>query len=94
MRLAYIKWRDACFDSADSGGPVHPELIELDELGWLVGETEEIVTIALELEPDQDGVASQRAGRTRLSIPKVNIVEMRVVDSLIKAFPKKSIVRR
>ena len=88
--LAYIKWRDACFEQADDSGRVSPELVELDEVGWLVGETEDVVTICLELEPDAEGVPSSNAGRSRLHIPRVNIVEMRVQADLAKAFPKRS----
>ena len=90
-QITYVKWRDACFEDADNGGPVAPGLIELDEVGWLLGETDEVVTIGLELEPDEEEIPSSKAGRRRLHIPyKGNIVEMRVMD-LSRAFPKRSI---
>jgi len=89
--LCYIKWRDAQFEQADEGGTVDPSLMELDELGWLVGETEDVVTICLELEPNSEGVPSSLAGRSRLHIPKVNIVEMRVQENFRKAFPRTTV---
>ncbi len=89
-QIAYIKWRDACFEQADDGGPCHADLVELDEIGWLVAENEEAVTISLELEPNADGIPSSKAGRSRLHIPKNGIVEMRVAE-FGKAFPKRTL---
>ena len=77
MILVYIRWRDACTEeAADPSSPVADDpLVELHEVGWLIGENDESVSIAMELEP------SMRPGRWRLHIPKVNIVERRNFDT-------------
>jgi len=82
MTLTYIRWRDACQEEAS-----HPRtpvtdspLMELHEVGFLIGDTAEAVSIAMELE--LDGSPS----RWRLHIPRVNIIERRDME-LDKAFP-------
>lgn len=90
--LVYVRWRDAMHEEAEMGGVAIPQLISLEEVGWLVGEDEAAVTLAMELEPgpEVNGEPTTQAGRWRLHIPKVCIEEIRVVDWK-KAFPKRSI---
>ena len=78
-QIAYIRWRDACAEAAEDGGLVIPGLVELDEVGWLAGQDEEVVTIVMEMEPNLEGEPAQRPGRWRLHIPRNAIVEMRVM---------------
>lgn len=86
MTLAYIRWKDACQEAADD--PAIPEidttspLVELEEVGWLIDETPESVSIGMEHD-----VASQTYGRWRLHIPRVNILELRTMD--LSKFPKR-----
>jgi hypothetical protein len=75
--LTYVHWRDACTEeAADPATPVsdHP-LVDLHEVGWLIAETDESVSIAMELEPHL------APGRWRLHIPKCNILERINFDS-------------
>ena len=58
--------------------------MELHEVGFLPGESDEAVVIGMEFNQDSD----IQPGRWRLHIPRVSIQEMRVVD-LEKAFPKR-----
>jgi len=86
MKLAYIRWKDAVSEEASAAVP-HPAragLVELQEVGFLLDETDEAVVIGMELNEDD----SVQPGRWRLHIPKVSIQEMRVID-LEKAFPKR-----
>jgi hypothetical protein len=86
MKLAYIRWKDAVAEEA-ADGLSHPplaELVELQEIGFLLDENDEAVEIGMELS-DHPGL---RPGRWRLHIPRVSIVEMRVVE-LDKVLPKK-----
>ena len=69
VKVAYIRWRDACTEEAPDSAPVVPALAELQEIGFLLGETEEVVTIGMERGNDE------AAHRWRLHIPKVNIIE-------------------
>lgn len=84
MKVAYIRWKDAVQEQAADGKtrPVAPALAELHEVGFLLGENEEAVTIGME----QDSEDGFEPGRWRLHIPRVCIQEMRVVE-LGKAFP-------
>lgn len=77
MKIAYIRWKDACAEEADDRKPreVTPGLCELHEVGFLLGENAEAVTIGMEMSGDD-----VKTGRWRLHIPRVNIVEMRVMD--------------
>ena len=61
MKLTHIHWRDAMTEEAGDGGEVHPQLYPLEEVGFLVAEDEEIVTICMELDED-----TQVPGRFRL----------------------------
>lgn len=71
--IVFLEWRDACYESADEGGGVDSGLVPLREVGFLVGESDESITIAMEL--DQNGNPS----RFRLHIPKVMIVRRTVL---------------
>ena len=70
MKLTYLRWRDAAF-SVEERHLSDTGLIELEEFGFLAGETEEKVTLAMEKPGDESTV------RLWLSVPKVNIVERR-----------------
>jgi hypothetical protein len=86
MKLAYIRWKDAVAEEA-ADGLSHPpiaELVELQEVGFLLDENDEAVQIGMEMGADP-GV---RPGRWRLHIPRVSIMEMRVVE-LEKLLPPK-----
>lgn len=73
--LTYIRWHDASYkDAADSPEPI-PDLSDLTEIGFLLGENEKAVLLGMEM--DNDGSAP---GRWRLSIPKINIVERKDVS--------------
>lgn len=82
MTICYVCWRDACHDIAECPIENLGGLAELHEVGWLLTENEETVTLGIE---HMDGATSARMW---LTIPRVNIVEMRKT-TLEKAFPKR-----
>ena len=86
MKLAYIRWKDAVSEEASDAAnhPPHATLVELHEVGFLLGENDEAVVIGMEFNQDRE----VQPGRWRLHIPRVSIQEMRVVE-LDKAFPVK-----
>jgi len=86
VKLAYIRWKDAVSEEASAAAahPPHATLVELWEVGFLLGENDEAVVIGMEFNQD----AEVQPGRWRLHIPRVSIQEMRVVE-LEKAFPKR-----
>ena len=86
MKVAYIRWKDAVSEEAADGlaHPSHAELVELQEVGFLLDENDEAVEIGMELSDAPD----LRPGRWRLHIPRVSIEEMRVID-LDKLMPAK-----
>ncbi|MGA2267131.1 MAG: hypothetical protein ABSH44_01555 [Bryobacteraceae bacterium] len=86
MKLVYIRWKDAVAEEATDAGLKSPQaqLVELQEIGFLLDENEEAVEIGMEIHED----AEVRPGRWRLHIPKVSIQEMRVVE-LEKAFARR-----
>ena len=86
MKLAYIRWKDAVAEEAGEAGSKNPQaqLVELQEIGFLLDENEEAVVIGMEIHHDAD----VRPGRWRLHIPKVSIQEMRVAE-LDKAFARR-----
>jgi len=88
VTITFLRWRDATAEEADHGGPVVPALSELEEVGFLLGETEEAVTIGMEHD-----VAERRAGRWRLHVPKVNILERHDVplEQLIRRGRRKAV---
>jgi hypothetical protein len=69
--MVYVRWRDA--------GHQHEEyriedieLIELEEVGWLVGEDDECIKLTMEIGRDDN---DPEFARLWLAVPKVNIVE-------------------
>jgi hypothetical protein len=86
MKLAYIRWKDAVAEEAADGlsHPSHAQLVELQEIGFLLDENDEAVEIGMECSDSPD----VRPGRWRLHIPRVSIEEMRVVE-LDKLLPRK-----
>lgn len=79
-QILKVVWRDAC--SEEAALPVNETvsgLVELTEVGWLIAESEESITLGMEL---SEGA---HPGRWRLHIPKVCIVSQ---SSLVPA-PKK-----
>jgi hypothetical protein len=86
VTVTYIRWRDALAHEAASmeTTPATPELAELQEVGFLLAETEDIILIGME----QSG--NVRPGRWRLNIPKSAIIERRDVslDQIRKAKKK------
>jgi len=86
MKLAYIRWKDAVAEEAADAAPrpSHAELVELQEVGFLLDENDEAVEIGMELTSAHD----VRPGRWRLHIPRVSIEEMRIIE-VDKLFPRK-----
>jgi hypothetical protein len=86
MKLAYIRWKDAVAEEAADGlsHPSHAQLVELQEVGFLLDENDEAVEIGMEVSDATDF----RPGRWRLHIPRVSIEEMHIVE-LDKLLPKK-----
>lgn len=75
MILTYIRWADACYEEADGQALRDYRLAILHEVGFLIGENENSVSLAMEHQ-DQ----SVHPGRWRVHIPKVNILERKEVD--------------
>ncbi len=72
-KIVYVHWRDAMSDEASEPDyPAEAELIDLEEVGFLLDETDEAIQIGMERE-----VEGGFPSRWRLNIPKVNIVEIR-----------------
>ena len=82
MIITYVRWRDAVSEDATASSKAVAALVELCEVGFLLAETDEVVTIGME--HHCDGEVSP--GRWRLHVPKVSIVERRDVE-FEKAFP-------
>ena len=83
MKIVYIRWMDACTEEArDPHYSVKPALAELSEVGFLLGETEDAVTIGMEY-----GADDIEPGRFRLHIPRGQIKERVEVD--LKTFLRK-----
>lgn len=80
MTIVYIRWRDAVNSNATHAIASLGDLAELHEVGFLLKETEETVTIGTESE---EGALEARFW---LTIPKANIVEQRRT-TVEKAFP-------
>lgn len=81
MTICYVRWRDACHDMGECAIKDLGDLAELHEVGWLLSENEETVTLGIE---HMEGAT---AARMWLTIPRVNIVELRKT-TLARAFPK------
>ena len=71
MTLIYIRWRDAVNSNATHAIASLGELAELHEVGFLLKESDETITIGTEA---QDGATEARFW---LTIPKANVVEIR-----------------
>lgn len=78
--LCYIKWVDANYQEGEVNLENLEQRCELNTVGFLVKETDHAVTLSLEA-PSNDST------RNPFSIPKTNILEMRIVQ-FNKAFPK------
>jgi hypothetical protein len=67
--LTYLQWRDASYNLEEVP---HEELglVELHEIGWIIKEDDECITLGLEWYPD----ANVASSRLTITIPKVNIV--------------------
>ncbi len=79
MILVYIRWRDAVNSNATHAISSLGDLAELHEVGFLLAESEETITVGTEA---QEGAVEARFW---LTVPKVNIVEMRKT-TLARAF--------
>lgn len=73
--LTYIRWRDASSQEGANNEPLKPELVDLEEIGFLLAENDEAVLISMEHCP-----ALTHGPRYRLNIPKINILERRDLD--------------
>lgn len=73
--LTYIRWRDACAQESASSDPPKPELVDLEEIGFLLAENDEAIQIAMEFDS-----AGHHGSRYRLNIPKINILERKDLD--------------
>lgn len=82
MTIVYIRWKDAQNSNATHAIASLGELAVLDEVGFLLTENEETITIGTE--------SPQQALEARfwLTIPKAAIIEERRT-TLGKAFPKR-----
>ncbi len=84
--IVYVKWADAQAHEAADAPEAKPELAILEEIGWLLAETDDVLLIGMEQSEDA------HPGRWRLHIPKVNIVERR--DTTVERAFKKPRVRK
>lgn len=69
--VAYVRWRDACYNPDEVPHESLGALVELLEFGFVIAESEEAITICPEY---QDGATSSRL---TITVPRCNIVEMR-----------------
>jgi hypothetical protein len=93
MKIVYVRWRDARSEEAvEPHSDVVPTLCTLNEVGFFLGETDEALTIGMELEGDGETAP----GRWRLHIPKVLIQEIRTVDvaALLKKKQGKAAIKK
>lgn len=72
--VVYVHWRDAAHGLEEIPVAQAGELADLHEVGFLVAENDESITLSPE---HQDGATSARLW---LTIPRVNIIEMRKVS--------------
>lgn len=63
--ITYIHWRDACIEeAADPDTPISPDpLVDLYEVGYLIAETEDAVSIAMEWVPIQENNLAEPGGK-------------------------------
>ncbi len=69
--VAYVRWRDACYNTDEIPHEALGGLVELHEFGFVIADSEEAITICPEY---QDGATSSRL---TITVPRCNIVEMR-----------------
>ena len=81
--VCFIHWRDAAFHTEETHIDTM-DLIDLYEVGWVLKETEEQITLGIE------HPGGQRTTRLALSIPKINIISRQ--DFLIPQKRKKRTV--
>ena len=81
MLIAHIRWRDALAVEGDHLPPT-AALAELEEVGFLLAESEDAVLIGMEAE-------GPTPGRWRLNVPKAMILHMKVVE-VERAFNRKA----
>lgn len=82
MTLTWIKWWDAVSEEAsEPATTAKAGLVQLEEVGFLLNETDEAVLIGMELHSDSEITP----GRWRLHIPKGAIADRRDV-SIEEAF--------
>lgn len=74
MPILYVKWFDSTSD--DDWEPISDplECHEIESIGWFVAETDEYITLALNIDEqtEDEPLVSQK-----ISIPKVNILSTR-----------------
>jgi hypothetical protein len=69
----YVHWRDAAMDMTDT--PIEDmSLVDLYEIGWLVKETDDYITLAMEYPALCIAEKGKLSTRLALTIPKSNIV--------------------
>lgn len=86
-KLCYIRWLDAVTEEAGEDSKAIASLCELEEVGWLLDETEEAILISMETE--SHSLEEMKPGRWRLHIPKSGILEMHTRE-FGKIFNKKT----
>ena len=70
MHAVEIHWEDACStNGVEKLDKREDDLVTLENVGWLINETKEIVVIAAEIDPIEP-----RTCRHTITIPKSNIV--------------------
>jgi hypothetical protein len=72
--LVYLIWKDAHYSPEEVPLDIIQELVVLHEVGWLVAESEESVTLSMEYQPGMDST------RLYLTVPRVNIQELYVLQ--------------
>jgi hypothetical protein len=72
QRICHLVWVDACYEEQGQGESL--ALAQLEEIGFLLAEDKDSVTIGMEA-PEPSMVE-----RWRLTIPKIGIISMKVRD--------------
>ena len=88
MLVALVKWQDAVADEAENPTPCGAQLVEPQEVGFLLDENEEAIQLGMEWHEVED----VQHGRWRLTIPKAAIKSLRIVD-VERAFPRRKTTR-
>ena len=74
-KVTLVRWLDACQREAADSPEAIPELAELQHVGFVLAETDDILLIGMEI-----GAADVHPGRYRFNIPKNSILERRDVE--------------